>query len=143
MSHLKTSPAAESRRLRQVPLSAFRVVVGLLFACHGTTALLGWPTAGEHAAGPAGTWPSWYAAVIELVGGTLVLVGLGTRVCALLCSGSMAFAYFTVHQPHALLPIQNGGEPAALFCWAFLVIAVTGPGPYALDAVIGALRRTG
>jgi putative oxidoreductase len=125
-----------------VPLGLFRVVVGLLFAVHGAAALFGWPAATEHAAGPAGTWPSWYAAVIELVGGSLVLLGLGTRVCALICSGSMAFAYFTVHQPHALLPIQNGGEPAVLFCWAFLAIAVTGPGPYALDAAVASLRRS-
>jgi putative oxidoreductase len=31
----------------------------------------------------------------------------------LLCSGSMAFAYFTMHQVDALLPVQNGGEKAA------------------------------
>nr|WP_239157417.1 DoxX family protein [Actinocatenispora thailandica] len=119
-------------------MGAFRVVVGLLFACHGASALFDWPAVAQHAAGSVGSWPGWYAAVIELVGGTLVMLGLGTRACALICSGSMAFAYFTVHQPHALLPIENGGEPAALFCWAFLAIAVTGPGPYALDA---ALRR--
>lgn len=137
------APTAATHRDRPrhaVPLGAFRVVVGLLFACHGAAALFGWPAAAEHAAGPVGTWPGWYAAVIELVGGSLVLLGLGTRVCALICSGSMAFAYFTVHQPHALLPIQNGGEAAVLFCWAFLAIAVTGPGPYALDTVLRRAR---
>jgi putative oxidoreductase len=58
-------------------------------------------------------------------------------VVALLCSGAMAFAYCTVDQPQALLPLQNGGEPAALFCWIFLLIAVLGPGPLALDAMLG------
>jgi putative oxidoreductase len=47
-------------------------------------------------------------------------------VAALLCSGSMAFAYFTVHQVDALLPVQNGGEKAALFCFAVLLIAFLG-----------------
>jgi putative oxidoreductase len=37
-------------------------------------------------------------------------------VAALLCSRAMAFAYCGVNQPQALLPLQNGGEPAALFC---------------------------
>jgi putative oxidoreductase len=47
----------------------------------------------------------------------------------------MAYAYFTVHQPLALLPIPNGGEPAALFAWIFLLIGVLGPGALALDAL--------
>jgi putative oxidoreductase len=42
-----------------------------------------------------------------------VTIGLGTRYAAVVCSGSMAFACFTVHQVDALLPVQNGGEKAA------------------------------
>jgi putative oxidoreductase len=45
--------------------------------------------------------------VIELDGGGFVLFGLLARVAALWCSGAMAFAYFTVHQPQALLPLQT------------------------------------
>ncbi|MER6898213.1 DoxX family protein, partial [Amycolatopsis sp. NPDC000740] len=83
----------------------------------------------------AGVWPSWYAAVIQLVGGLLVAFGVGTRIAALVASGSMAYAYFVVHQPDGLLPLQNHGEPAAMFCWAFLLLAFTGPGALALDAL--------
>jgi putative oxidoreductase len=61
------------------------------------------------------------------------MVGFGTRYAALLCSGSMAYAYFTVHQVDALLPVQNGGEKAALFCFAFLLIAFLGSGTWALE----------
>ncbi|MFI7068015.1 DoxX family protein [Kribbella sp. NPDC050124] len=78
-------------------------------------------------------WPSWWAAAIQFVGGALVLIGLGTRYAALLCSGSMAYAYFTVHQVDALLPVQNGGEKAALFCFAFLLIAFLGNGAWAVE----------
>lgn len=63
--------------------------------------------------------------------------GLGTRVAALICSGSMAYAYFKVHQPEALFPLQNGGEPSAVFCWAFLLLVFTGPGALALDRLFG------
>lgn len=115
-------------------LGLFRIVVGLLFACHGAASLFG--VIGGAAGGgtiPAGTWPGWYAAVIQLVGGALVLLGLGTRSAAFVASGSMAYAYFNVHQPESLFPLQNGGVAPALYCWAFLLLVFTGPGALALD----------
>ncbi|MFB7186114.1 DoxX family protein [Streptomyces sp. NPDC056178] len=119
-------------------LGLFRIVVGLLFACHGAASLFG-VLGGAMGGGsiPAGTWPGWYAAVIQLVGGGLVVLGLGTRVAALISSGSMAYAYFKVHQPEALFPLQNGGEPSAVYCWAFLLLVFTGPGALALDRLFG------
>lgn len=125
-------------QIRGAVLSLFRVVVGLLFACHGAATLfnvLGGPHGGPVPHFPA--WPSWWAAAIELFAGGLVALGLGTRVAATLCSGSMAYAYFTVHQPKALFPLVNGGEPAAMFCWSFLLLAILGGGPLALEALIG------
>ncbi|MEU3895501.1 DoxX family protein [Streptomyces sp. NPDC045251] len=116
-------------------LGLFRMVVGLLFACHGAASLFGvlGGTSGTGGTVEAGTWPGWYAAVIQLVGGGLVLLGLGTRAAALVSSGSMAYAYFKVHQPGALWPMENGGEASAMFCWAFLLLAFTGSGAFGLD----------
>ena len=124
-----------SDRIAAPTLSIYRMVVGLLFVCHGLASLFGLfgGAMGRGGSVPVGTWPSWWAAVIQLAGGSLVLIGLATRPAALLCSGSMAYAYFVVHQERALLPIQNGGEAAAMFAWAFLMVAVLGPGPLALD----------
>jgi putative oxidoreductase len=82
-----------------------------------------------------GSWPGWYAGAIELVCGLLVLAGLLTVPAAILASGSMAYAYFTVHQPHGLLPLENGGDAPVLFCWAFLAIAVVGPGAWSIDGL--------
>ena len=115
-------------------LGLFRIVVSLLFACHGAATVLGLfgPEPGRP---PVGAWPGWWAGFIQLAGGVLVLVGVGevgTRVAALVSSGSMAYAYFTVHQEAALWPVQNGGEPSVLFCWSFLLIAVIGPGTWTL-----------
>ncbi len=114
----------------------FRIVTGLLFASHGAASLFGVlggaPGGGAVA---AGTWPGWYAAAIQLVAGALVLLGLGTRAAAFAASGSMAYPYFTVHQPGALWPLQNGGEASAMFCWAFLLLVFTGPGALALDSL--------
>ncbi|WP_100498784.1 DoxX family protein [Geodermatophilus chilensis] len=127
-------------------LGLFRAVIGLLFASHGAASLFGifggaFGTNGGTV--PAGVWPYWYAAVIQLACGLLVAAGLFTRVVALIASGSMAYAYFVVHQPVAMLPLQNDGEPAALFSWAFLLLVFTGSGALALDQVIGNRRSSG
>ncbi|NKE61605.1 DoxX family protein [Lentzea sp. PSKA42] len=113
---------------RDQALALFRIVIGLLFLIHGAqkiskgTELLSWP------GGPA--------MLIELIGGALVLIGLWTRWAALLCSGAMAYAYFVVHQPRGLLPIQNGGELAAVYSWAFLLLAFTGAGAWSIDQLL-------
>ncbi|WP_327023860.1 DoxX family protein [Micromonospora sp. NBC_01739] len=119
-------------------LSLFRMVVGLLFLCHGLASLFG-VFGGSRGTGepvPLGQWPGWWAALIQALCGALVLVGLFTRPAALLASGSMAYAYFVVHQPDALLPLRNHGELSVLFCWSFLLVAVLGPGTWALDNLL-------
>jgi putative oxidoreductase len=124
--------------------SLFRIVVGLLFLCHGLASVFG-VLGGSRGSGQAiepGTWPNWYAGVIQLVCGALVLAGLATRPAAILASGSMAYAYFVVHQPQALMPIQNGGVTPALYAWSFLAIAVAGAGPWSIDALIARRRGT-
>lgn len=124
-------------------IGLFRIVVGLLFACHGAASLfgvLGGAAGTDGGTVDAGTWPGWYAAVIQLVGGSLVLLGLGTRAAAFIASGSMAYAYFKVHQPEALWPMENGGEASAMFCWAFLLLVFTGSGAFGLDQLFG--KRT-
>ncbi|WP_434451960.1 DoxX family protein [Lentzea sp. E54] len=110
---------------REHALALFRIIIGLFFVFHGVqkvskgTELLSWP------GGPM--------SVIELVGGGLILIGLWTRWAALISSGAMAYAYFVVHQPKALLPIENGGELAAIYSWAFLLLVFTGAGAWSID----------
>jgi putative oxidoreductase len=132
------------RRLDRPALSVYRIVIGLLMACHGASTLFGvfGGSLGQGATISPLHWPDGTAALIQLVCGVLVMVGLATRPAAVLCSGAMAYAYFTVHQRHGLLPIENGGEPAAMFSWGFLMIAILGPGPLALDTAIRRLRRS-
>jgi putative oxidoreductase len=127
-----------------IVLGIFRILVGLSFALHGLSGLFGIPVApngGQTAA--FGSWPNWWAGVIELVAGAFVTLGIGTRIAALLCSGAMAYAFLFVHLKHdGVLPMQNGGETAVLFCWSFFLIAVIGPGAFALQTVISHTARS-
>jgi putative oxidoreductase len=110
--------------------AAFRIVVGFLFTCHGAQKIFGL-FGGAPAEAPA--FVIWVAGGIELVGGALVMVGLRAGWAAFLCSGLMAVAYFMAHQGRALFPIQNGGELAALYSFAFLLIATRGAGTWSVD----------
>jgi putative oxidoreductase len=122
-------------------LSLFRLVYGLLFAACGSNVLFDWPV---HPAFPAGvgTWPAWYAGLIEFVAGLLIAAGLFTRAAAFIASGQMAVAYFWMHQPKALWPIGdppagNGGLLAILFCFGFFLLVFVGGGSYSVDALRG------
>jgi len=116
-------------------LSLYRIVVCLLFVSHGAGTLFG-VLGGKRQALAFGSWPGWWAAVIQLVAGGLVLIGLFTRVAALLCSGSMAFAYFTVHLPKSFFPLENGGEASVQFCWAYLLVVFLGPGVWSIGRLL-------
>lgn len=74
------------------------------------------------------------AMAIELIGGALIAIGLFTRTAAFLASGQMAVAYFMAHQFQGLLPVQNQGIPAVLFCFAFLHMAAFGAGIWSFDS---------
>ncbi len=87
-------------------LSVLRIVAGLLFLEHGTQKLFHFPP-------PIMTIPPnlvailMTAAVIELVGGVLITLGLFTRIAAFIASGEMAFAYFLGHAS-ARQPLPGG-----------------------------------
>ena len=118
-----------------------RVVTAYLFLQHATAKLFGLP----HVAyfdnlqlmsliGIAG--------LIEVVAGALLLIGLWARTAAFVLSGEMAFAYFIAHAPHGsvLSPMLNQGEPAVLYCFVFLFLAVAGPGAWSADGARAAAR---
>ncbi|MBW8303067.1 MAG: DoxX family protein [Brevundimonas sp.] len=114
-------------------LAALRIVAGLLFLAHGVVKLFGFPE---------GAAPGQQAlftllgvgAVLELVGGALLIVGLFTRPTAFILSGMMAVAYFMFHAPASLYPVLNGGDAAILFSFIFLYLSASGPGAWSLDA---------
>ena len=112
-------------------LSVLRIMTGLLFLEHGTAKLLHFPQSAMFN-GPLNPMLTG-TGLLEMVGGTLVAVGLFSRYAAFILSGEMAFAYFLVHARQSFFPLLNGGDPAILFCFVFLYIAAAGPGPWSIN----------
>jgi putative oxidoreductase len=112
-----------------------RIIVGLMFAMHGSQKLFGTP-GGGHAMPLASLMGA--AGVIEFVCGVLIALGLFTTYAAFLASGEMAVAYFKQHAGGGMLPILNHGELAVLSCLIFLYMAAQGSGVWSVDS---AMRR--
>ena len=123
-------------------LSVLRIIVAFLFIQHGTAKWFAFPAAVMPGGGVAAVASlAWFAAVIETIGGALMLVGVFARPVAFILAGEMAFAYFLGHVRNGFWPSLNGGEAAVFFCFTFLYLSAAGPGPWSLDA-LRARRRS-
>ena len=130
-------------KLSGLTLLALRVICALVLFEHSTVRAFGFPANPDRPfrGAPEMFTRPWFTTVLELIGGTLILLGLFTHPTAFVLSGLMAFAYFIAHAPEHFFPIINGGEPAVILCFVFLFLAANGAGAYSLDAVFD--RRRG
>ena len=119
--------------------SLLRIVLGLVLLQYGMAKLSGWPAVEmfENL-----KWLSLFgiAGMFELVGGTLLILGLFTRPAAFILSGEMAAAYFIEHMPHGFFPILSEGDLAVALCFTFLYLSFAGGGPWSLDAMMRGKR---
>lgn len=109
----------------------FRVVFGALFFCHGLMkfGLLGGRNAEIFSM-------FWFAGIIELAVGTLVVLGLFASYAAMLGAAEMVAAYIIAHLPKGISPFANGGELAMLYFAGFVFISAYGSGKISLDKKI-------
>ena len=121
-------------KFQPVALSLFRFITGLLLLQYGLAKILKFPAGMPFdkvelfsLIGAAGT--------IELVFGTLLMIGLFTRIAAFILAGEMAFAYFIGHFPRGFFPLINNGTAAILFCFACLYLTTAGGGSISADAM--------
>src|SRR3954447_8395593 len=119
MANLDTFHSAWRPRV----LSVLRIITGFMFIAHGTQKLFNYPQ--SQGGGPTPLYSFMgFGGTLELVGGSLILLGLFTRVTAFILCGMMAVAYFMAHAPGGFLPLVNKGELAVLYCFVFLYIAI-------------------
>jgi putative oxidoreductase len=128
-------------RFSPAAYALFRIVFGALFVCHGLQKDFGMFGGLGGTAVPLMSRLG-IAGGIEIVTGIMIVLGLLTRPAAFVACGQMAVAYFTVHHPMAPVPLQNGGEPAVLYCFAFLYIASRGAGIWSADAARHPARQS-
>lgn len=121
-----------SPRLRSV----LRLITALVLLQFGTAKTFGFPDL-EMFATVTPTSLYGIAGLMELVLGTLLLVGLWSRFAAFILSGEMAAAYFIDHIRYSFFPIVNDGSLAVVLCFVCLYLAAAGPGPWSVDAATG------
>jgi len=109
-----------------------RIIFGFLFTCHGLQKTFLPHLLHGHPVHP-GLTLDFLGAVIELVAGLLIFLGLFTRLAAFIASGEMAVAYFMVHAKGGFFPIVNEGERAVIYCFVALYIACRGAGRFGID----------
>lgn len=123
--------------LRPAAFLLVRIVVGYMFLLHGTAKFFEFPVSMTGGNGAVELFSLYgAAAILELVGGVLIILGLFTRPTAFLLSGQMAYAYFIVHGAggNLLQPMLNKGELAALYSVVFLLFVFVGAGKWSLDS---------
>lgn len=121
-------------KYRPIVLSIVRIYIGLSLLQHGTGKILGFPVVPSFANVQINSLQG-AGGLIELIGGTLFVLGLFTRPVAFILCGFTAVAYFMVHAPKSFFPVVNGGELAAVYCFVFLYFVFAGAGRLSLDAL--------
>lgn len=123
-------------------LALLRIVTAWIFLLAGAMKLFGWPGPMPAGAPPMTPFTEiWFAGVLEVVGGPLLLVGLFTRPVAFILAGEMAVAYWQFNYGnHPLYPVLNMGVPSVVCCFIWLYISAAGPGAWSLDGHLA--RRT-
>jgi putative oxidoreductase len=128
-----------TRKYENQLFAIIRIIAGFLFLWHGAQKLFGYPPL------PAGIvmpWSTlWIGGIVEFFGGSLIMIGLWTRWAAFIASGEMAYAYWSSHGPHAILPIVNRGELAVVYCFLFLYFSAHGSGIWSMDHLINGNRE--
>ena len=128
-----------------------RLVAGLTLAAHGAQKLFGW-FGGYGLAGTGGFLEqlgfvpgkrnALFAGLAEGVGGVLLALGFATPLAAALIIAVMTVASVSVHLKHGFFNHNQGYEYTMMLAVIALSIAITGPGPISLDALLG-VRDTG
>jgi len=127
-----------------LPPLLLRVAVGLTFVVTGWGKLhhLAQVTAYFDSLGiPGASVQAPFVAAVELVGGVVLVLGLGTRIASAFLTGVMAVAILTAIAPHSDGPIAVLGTIETVYLLVFVHFVVHGAGAASLDHLVA--RRHG
>ncbi|WP_369055684.1 DoxX family protein [Kineococcus terrestris] len=133
--------------LRDLALLLTRVAVGVVFVAHGwqklsTNGIEGTAAFFDSVGIPAATAAAWVSALVELVGGAALVVGLAVPVAGLLLLANTVGAFVFVHAGSGLFVDQGGYELVLVLGAVSLLLAAVGAGRYSLDHLVLGRRRT-
>jgi putative oxidoreductase len=134
------------RALRDLAQLLARLGLGAVFLAHGwqklvTNGVDG--TAGFFASVgvPLPTVSAWFATLVELVGGGLLVLGLAVPVAGLLLAVDMIGAWLFVHRGSGVFVADGGWELVLALGVGSLVLAAVGAGRYSIDHLLGSRTR--
>jgi putative oxidoreductase len=141
----RTVSLSPTERLSGYAPLAARVIVGAIMAAHGGQKLAGGPSNFGAFLGQLGvplpTLMAYVVTFVELIGGVLLILGLLSRVAALLLTINLVVAISLVKVNVGLIAPPEAGAGAELdlaLIAGFLVVLLAGPGKLALDGFLGA-----
>ena len=119
-----------------------RVVTGIVFFMHGYQKLVdnGISATQKGFDAMGAPLPEITAVVVtfaELIGGAALIVGALTPLVGLILAIDMLSALFIVHIDSGFFAMNGGFELVLLLGSAALGLALTGPGQYSIDAIVG------
>lgn len=127
--------------LRDLATLIARIGIGAVFIAHGWQKL---STVGIDAVAanfessdvPLPSLAAWCAALVELVGGAALVLGVLTQLIGVLLAIDMAGAYFFVHAGNGMFVNEGGAELVLALGVASLLIAAIGAGRASADHAI-------
>jgi putative oxidoreductase len=132
---------------RDLAVLVTRVAVGLVFFAHGWDKLFingidNTVAFFDQVGVPAAPVAVWFAALVELVGGAALILGLAVPVAGLLLLGTMIGAFAFAHADAGIFVSQGGFELVLVLGAAALLLAVVGAGRFSVDHLLTGRRRT-
>ena len=123
-----------------------RVLLGVILIAHGWQKLVSNGISGtsaffDQSGVPLPTLSAWFAALVELVGGAALVLGVVVPVAAALVVIDMVGAFLFVHAGKGLFIDKGGFELVSLIAAGSLLLLAVGGGRYSVDHVLRGRRR--
>ena len=132
---------------QDITLLIGRVALGVVLIAHGwqkffTYGISGATASFEQMGIPLAGAAAVFAALVELVGGILLIIGFAVPLVGLLVAVDMIGALLFVHAPNGVFVGEGGYELVLVIAALGVVFAGVGAGGYAVDRLLAGKQRT-